>query len=68
MWSASWAFGSQGLHRAQHGWGPQRLMPLKLNPFSKALSFFLFPLQISVLFPVMTHGRCVEECGMPVSA
>lgn len=43
-------------------------MPLKLNAFSKALSFFLLPSAVSVLFPVMTHGRCEEELGMPVSA
>lgn len=45
MCSASWAFRSQGLHGAQVwiGTPEDRDMPLKLNAFSKALSFFLVP-------------------------
>lgn len=58
--SASWAFGSQGLHRAQ-AWGPRdRDMPLKLNAFSKALSFFLVP--SADLISVPCHDPW-EMCG-----
>lgn len=47
MWSAPWAFSSQALHRATQAWmatpGTGKTLPLKLNAFSKALSFLLVP-------------------------